>query len=177
MTETTLENQLKTAIQEVPDFPKQGILFKDITPVLQDSKLREAVTEAFYEYYKDSGITAVLGPESRGFLFGVPLADRLGVSFVPVRKSGKLPRKTFRQEYKLEYGTDTLEMHMDAVNDSDTVVIVDDLLASGGTAEAAGLLAERAGAKVCGFAFVVELEDLHGRILLRDKKVCSLVKY
>lgn len=177
MTENSLENRLKTAIKDVPNFPKQGIVFKDIMPVLQDAKLREAVTEAFYARYKDAGITAVLGPESRGFLFGLPLADRLGVSFVPVRKRGKLPRKTFTQEYKLEYGTDALEMHKDAVTERDKVVIVDDLLASGGTAEATGLLAEQAGAKVCGFAFVVELEDLHGRELLSDKTVYSLVKY
>jgi len=161
-------DQVKRLIRDVPDFPKPGILFKDITPLIRDAAGLKAVLDLLAEPYCGLGITAVAGMESRGFIFGVPVAERLGVGFVPIRKPGKLPAKALREEYALEYGTDALEMHEDAVGRDDNVLIVDDLLATGGTAAAAVRMIRRAGAKVAGVAFVIELDFLDGRKRLED---------
>jgi adenine phosphoribosyltransferase len=167
---------LRQYIRDVPDFPKPGILFKDITPMLLDPKaLRHALT-LLTEQAAAAKPDLIVGIESRGFVFGAPLADRLGVGFVPVRKPGKLPYKRVRDEYALEYGTGTLELHEDAVGDH-RVIIVDDLLATGGTAACSARLCERLGARVAGFLFVVELEFLGGRKALGDRPVTTLVKY
>ncbi len=173
----TLEARLREAIIDVPDFPKPGILFKDITPILHDPTLRADTIVAFGEQYTDSGVTAVAGPESRGFIFGVLLAEHLGVPFVPIRKPGKLPRDVYRQTYALEYGTDELQIHQDALREGDRVAIVDDLLATGGTAEAACHLVEQSGAEVVGSSFVIELAELEGRKKLGQCAVYSLVTY
>src|SRR5215471_17932411 len=140
--------RLRSVVRDVPDFPKPGIIFKDITPVLLDPELFRAATEAMATPFADVGITRVVAIESRGFLFGAPLAQRLGVGLVPVRKPGKLPSARQRVQYDLEYGTDALEMHADAISARDRVLIVDDVLATGGTAEAAGRLVRTQGAEV-----------------------------
>jgi adenine phosphoribosyltransferase len=166
-----------TLIRDVPDFPKAGILFKDITPVLSDPEsLQEvltAMTEAAAQFQPD----VILGIESRGFLFGVPAAQSLGLGFVPVRKAGKLPHTTIREEYALEYGAAVLELHTDAVKPGQRVVIMDDLLATGGTAEAAGRLVERLGGVVAGYCFLVELGFLNGRERLQNREVSSLISF
>jgi adenine phosphoribosyltransferase len=167
----------KTLIRDVPDFPKAGILFRDITPLLKDPQGLKEVTQAFAAHYKDKGIQKICGIESRGFMFGAPLAMALGVGFVPVRKPGKLPWTKISQDYILEYGTDKLEMHVDAVEKGERVLIVDDLLATGGTAKAVCQLLQNAGAKVAGVACVIELEFLKGRNALQDFDVHVLVKY
>lgn len=172
-----LEQRLRNAIIDVPDFPKPGILFKDITPVLHDPALRADIIEAFRERYCERGVTAVAGPESRGFLFGVLLASELGVPFVPIRKPGKLPRPTYSQSYELEYGTDELHIHQDAVTANDNVVIVDDLLATGGTALASWQLIEKAGARVEEASFVIGLAALKGRRAMGKRAVYSLTTY
>lgn len=174
---SNLEARLRSAIIDVEDFPKPGIVFKDITPLLHDPDLRSDTIAAFGERYAARGVTAVAGPESRGFLFGVLLADYLGVPFVPIRKPGKLPREVYHEPYALEYGTDELQVHVDALGDSDKVVIIDDLLATGGTAEAAGKLVEQTGAQIEESAFVIELTELEGRKKLGSRAVYSLVKY
>lgn len=167
---------LRQYIRDVPDFPKPGILFKDITPMLLEPRaLRHALallTEAAAAVKPD----LIVGVESRGFVFGAPLADRLGVGFVPVRKPGKLPYRRIKDEYALEYGTGTLELHEDAVGDH-RVVIVDDLLATGGTAACSARLCERLGARVASFLFVVELGFLGGRKALGDRPVSALLHY
>jgi len=172
-----LESRLRSAIIDVPDFPKPGIVFKDITPILGDPELRGDTIAAFAERYQQSGVTAIAGPESRGFIFGVLVADYLGVPFVPIRKPGKLPRAVFREVYELEYGTDELQIHTDAVGSGDRVVIMDDLLATGGTATAACNLIEQTGASVLESGFVIELEQLEGRKKLGHHAVYSLLKY
>ena len=172
-----LEARLREAIIDVPDFPKPGIIFKDITPILHDPELRADTIATFGEHYAESGVTAVAGPESRGFIFGVLLAEHLGVPFVPIRKPGKLPREVFRQEYDLEYGSDELQIHKDALGADDKVAIIDDLLATGGTAEAACHLVEQSGAEVVGSSFVIELAELEGRKKLGQHIVHSLVQY
>lgn len=172
----TLEHRLKNAIIDVPDFPKPGVVFKDITPILRDPLLRKDTIEAFSERYRERDVTAVAGPESRGFIFGVLLASELGVPFVPIRKPGKLPRPTYSQSYELEYGTDELQIHKDAVTSGDNVVIVDDLLATGGTALASWQLIEKAGARVEEAGFVVELEALKGRQHLGNRAIHSLAQ-
>ncbi len=171
-----LENKLRQTIANVPDFPKPGILYRDITPVLADVELRREIAQAFADRYCDAGISAVVGIEARGFIFGVSLADALDVAFIPVRKPGKLPRDVYRQTYELEYGTDTLEMHKDALTPSDIVVVVDDLLATGGSAAAACKLVARIGAEVHECAFVIELGDLKGREMI-PAPTFSLVQY
>ena len=166
---------LSKYIRDIPDFPKEGIVFKDITPLLTDpDAFREAI-EVLAAEYTDSGITKVLGAEARGFIFGGALAYRLGAGFVPARKPGKLPWKTTTAEYELEYGTDSLEMHLDAITEDDVVLIVDDVLATGGTAAAKANLATTPGATLAGFAFLIELDFLHGREKLGDSKVVSLI--
>jgi adenine phosphoribosyltransferase len=168
---------LKDHIRAVVDFPKPGIVFRDITPLLGNVTAFSGAVDRLVERYGDRGVDAVLGIESRGFLFGAPLALRLGCGFVPLRKPGKLPAAVHRRDYELEYGTATLEMHEDAVNAGDRVVIVDDLLATGGTAAAAASLAEAGGAVVEELAFVIELEELNGRAALGNRACFSLLRY
>jgi adenine phosphoribosyltransferase len=154
---------IERAIRDIPDYPKPGILFKDITPVLGKPELLEMAVEALAVPYLDSGVTKVIGVEARGFILGGMLAHRLGAGFVPVRKRGKLPFKTRSAEYELEYGRDTIEMHIDAIEPSDRVLIHDDVIATGGTASASYSLAREAGAEVVGYAFLIELGFLNGR--------------
>ena len=168
---------LKAIIRDVPDFPKQGIMFKDITPLLGDNAAFGAMIKHFADNFRGHGITKVLGIEARGFLFAGPLAMALGAGIVPVRKKGKLPYKTLSASYALEYGTDTLEMHIDAVKPGEKVLIIDDVLATGGTAAAVCALAEKAGATVAGLAMLIELEFLKGRAKLPGREICSLIKY
>ena len=156
-------DQLKAAIRDVPDFPKPGIIFKDITPILGDPKLFRAAIDILLARYKGVKIDKIAAIDARGFLFGGAMADRLGVGIVPIRKKGKLPYKTYEQSYDLEYGSATLTIHQDAFKKGDKVVLVDDLLATGGTAAASAKLIEQAGGKVVGIDFVVELAFLSGR--------------
>jgi adenine phosphoribosyltransferase len=172
-----LQQRLKARIRDVPDFPKEGILFKDITPVLSDASLMREVTDAFALAFKDAGVTAVVGMESRGFIFGAPLAMALNCAFVPARKPGKLPYDHVGVDYALEYGTARLEMHTDAVGPSDKVLVVDDLLATGGTAAATNLLIGQFGAEIVANCFVIELDFLNGRGALSGVPVSSLVHY
>jgi len=168
---------LKAAIRDVPDFPKKGILFKDITTLIDKGGLFKSAIENFTEKYSNSGINKVVAVESRGFIFGAPVAYGIGSGFIPVRKKGKLPYKTISATYSLEYGTDTLEMHQDAIKPGDNVLIIDDLLATGGTMGAVIELVKKSGGKVAGIAFLIELSFLDGRSKLRDYDVFSLIKY
>src|ERR1700732_134234 len=170
-------DQLKRLIREVPDFPKKGILFYDITTLLKDRRGFATLIDQFSEYYIRHHIDLVLGIEARGFIFGPALAYRLNAGFVPVRKPGKLPAATVKYDYALEYGTNALEIHQDAIQKGQRVLIVDDLLATGGTAEATAKLAERLGANIAGLGFVVELEFLKGRDKLKGYDVMSLLRY
>lgn len=172
-----LATRLGTTIRDVPDFPKPGILFKDITPILADPALLREVTEHFASLYRDVKVDAIVGMESRGFLFGVPLAMALGVPFVPARKPGKLPYHRVSESYALEYGTATLDMHIDALQKGQRALIVDDLIATGGTALATAKLVERLGAEVAAFAFVIELGFLDGRKALANYRVDAIVNY
>ena len=158
-----LVDKIKAAIRDVPDFPKPGIMFKDITPIFHDQQLCNEITNAFCEQFKANKPDAIVGIESRGFLFGMLMANKMGIPFVMIRKAGKLPYKTISREYALEYGTAKIEMHIDAVKKGWNVVIHDDLLATGGTAVAAAELVKDAGANVCCFNFVVELDFLKGK--------------
>jgi len=167
---------LKSLIRTIPDFPKKGILFRDITPVLQDGKVFRKVIMTFKkETPKD--ITKIVAIESRGFIFGASLAYSLCVGFVPIRKSGKLPWKKVKMDYDLEYGTDTIEIHEDAIKKGERVVLIDDLLATGGTAFASVKLIEKCGGIVEKILFLVELEELKGREKLKDYDVFSLIKF
>ncbi len=167
---------LKQYIRDVPDFPKDGILFRDITPLLLEPKAMHGAAEALASPYRDLGIERVLGIESRGFLFGAPVAQQLGAGLVLVRKDGKLPWNTHRVRYELEYGVDTVEMHVDAVEEGQRVLIVDDLIATGGTAAATLELAHKAGAEVVACAFLIELAALGGRQQL-DVPVHAVLEY
>ncbi|ATZ10910.1 adenine phosphoribosyltransferase [Erwinia amylovora] len=164
---------LKNSIKSIPDYPKPGILFRDVTSLLEDPKAFALSIELLVERYRHAGITKVVGTEARGFLFGAPVALGLGVGFVPVRKPGKLPRKTFAEDYALEYGTDTLELHCDAIQPGDVVLVVDDLLATGGTIEATAKLIRRAGGSVKDAAFVINLFDLSGEARLQAQGIES----
>lgn len=168
---------LKKLIREVPDFPKKGILFYDITTLLKDKLGFARLIDALAEYYLPKKVDLILGMEARGFIFGPALAYRLNAGFVPVRKPGKLPAPAARVEYELEYGTNVLEMHKDAVQNGQRVIIVDDLLATGGTAEATTKLATSLGAEIAGLGFVVELDFLKGREKLKQYDVYSLLHY
>ncbi len=168
---------LKQIIRTIPDFPKKGIMFRDITPVLADAAAFRYVIQQFLGYCKGKEITVVASAESRGFIFGSVLAYELGVSFVPLRKPGKLPYKKIRQEFQTEYSTDAFEIHEDAIKNGDKVLIVDDLIATGGTAKAAAGLIEKLGGKVVGFAFLIELSFLNGREKLEGYDVFSIVDY
>jgi adenine phosphoribosyltransferase len=168
---------LKKLIREVPDFPKQGILFYDITTLLKDRVGLATLIDALAEHYIKQDVDLVLGMEARGFIFAPALAYRLNAGFVPLRKPGKLPAATAKFDYALEYGTNTLEIHQDAIEKGQRVVIVDDLLATGGTANATAKLASSLGAEIAGLGFVVELDFLQGRKLLQGYDVFSLLHY
>ncbi len=163
------EPELRALVRTVPDFPTPGILFKDITPLIGHASAFQAACRLMADRYRDGGATHVVAVESRGFFFGAPIAVDLGAGFVPVRKPGKLPSERIREEYALEYGTDSLEMHVDAVGPGSRVIIVDDVLATGGTAAATQRLVERQGATVLGFLFLIELSFLSGREKLRGR--------
>ncbi|MBT3393454.1 MAG: adenine phosphoribosyltransferase [Elusimicrobiaceae bacterium] len=169
--------ELKKSIRDIPDFPKKGILFRDITTLLKDAKVLKETIELMAKDFRNKGITKVIGIESRGFIFGIPLALELNAGFVPVRKKGKLPAEVLSYEYELEYGTDTLEIHKDALNENDKVIIADDLLATGGTAKAALKLATDLGAKVESCVFLIELMDLKGRDKIVGTNIKTLIKY
>src|SRR5215470_14617952 len=168
---------LKKLIREVPDFPVKGILFYDITTLLKDKQGFATLIDALSEYYIEKDIDLVLGIEARGFIFGPALAYRLNAGFVPVRKPNKLPAATAKWDYKLEYGTGTLEIHKDAIKPGQKVIVVDDLLATGGTANACAQLAKSLGAEIAGMGFVVELDFLNGRKKFPDTEVFSLLHY
>ena len=170
-------DDLKAYIREVPDFPKPGILFYDITTLLKDPLALRMTVDRFAWIFSRKQIDKVIGIESRGFMFGPTVAYDLNAGFVPVRKPGKLPAKTIRQSYDLEYGSDSIEMHADAVEKGDRVLIVDDLIATGGTALAAARLVESAGGTVAGFGFIIELTFLDGRKKLGEHQVASLIQY
>lgn len=178
---TTLSDYdyVREHIRQVPDFPKKGILFLDITTATKDSKAFEKSMDFLYEKFKNEKIDYVAGIESRGFIFGAALALKLGAGFIPIRKPNKLPADTIKETYDLEYGSDTIEMHKDAVKPGDKVVIIDDLLATGGTAVAACNLVRKAGAEVVAASFIIELDPLKGREKLEAKevKVISMLHY
>jgi adenine phosphoribosyltransferase len=175
----TLEEKIKAAIRDVPDFPKPGILFKDITPILQDPQLCREIIDGFIRSFEGKKIDVICGIESRGFIFGMMMANKLDVPFVLVRKVGKLPYKTIKYSYDLEYGSATVEMHVDSIKKGSNVLIHDDLLATGGTAGAAAELVQMQGGNVAGFAFLVELGFLGGAGKLKkySEKIVSLVSY
>ena len=170
-------DDLKSKIRHVPDFPKAGILFYDITTLLQEAAGFRMAIDSLALPFKDQGIDVVVGIESRGFIFGAAVADRIGAGFTPVRKPGKLPSKTVRATYDLEYGTDALEIHHDAVSEGQRVLIVDDLLATGGTARATTDLVKRLGGTVHALAFLIELVALNGRAKLPGENVHTVLKY
>lgn len=169
---------IKSRIRDVKDFPREGIVFKDITTVLRDAEAFKHAVDLLAEHYKKQKIDYIAGIEARGFIFGSAIAYRLGKGFIPIRKPGKLPSKTERMTYELEYGTDSLEIHVDAVEPGKNVLIVDDLLATGGTAEAAIKLVKKIGGVIVGIAFVVELEFLKGREKIPDDcKITRLINF
>lgn len=169
--------RLLGAIRDVPDFPKPGILFRDITPILADPALFRDATDAMAEPFADRGVTHVAAIESRGFILGAPVAQRLGAGFVPIRKAGKLPARVEREEYALEYGTDILEVHADALPAGARVLVLDDVLATGGTAAAACRLLARLGADIAGAAFLIELGFLAGAARLPGVAATSVIRY
>ncbi len=169
--------RLRAAIRDVPDFPKPGILFKDITPILSDPELFHLAIDSFVDGARALGISKVVGIDARGFLFGAPVAYMLGVGFVPVRKKGKLPYRCESAAYQLEYGEAVVEMHVDALQAGERVVLIDDLLATGGTAAAAIKLIEKMGAQVAAVQFLIELEFLHGRKNLGATPICALLNF
>ena len=168
---------LEKFIASIPDYPTKGILFRDVTPLVQDGEAFKYTCGKLAEYAKSKDADLIVGPESRGFLFGCPMATMLDIGFVPVRKPNKLPRETISQEYALEYGIDTLEMHKDAIKKGQKVIICDDLLATGGTVEASIKMVEKLGGEVVGCCFVIELDGLGGREKLDGYDVFSLIKY
>jgi adenine phosphoribosyltransferase len=170
-------DHLKAKIREIPDFPKPGILFYDITTLLCDPKGFRDTIDALAAPYMGEDIDQVIGIESRGFILGAAVANALGCGFVPIRKPGKLPHKTHKESYNLEYGTDSLEIHEDACGDQQRILIVDDVLATGGTAKAAIDLARKAGGKIIGAAFLIELDFLNGRSKIAGEPVYSVLRY
>lgn len=169
--------ELKDYIRNIPDFPKPGILFRDITTLLKDKKAFKSAVDSLAKKYKSKKIDKVVAVEARGFILGGAVADKLGAGFVPVRKRGKLPWKTNSVTYDLEYGTDTLEMHHDAILANEKILIVDDLLATGGTVKAVTDLVKQLQGKIAGIAFLIELTDLKGKDKLKDYPIFSLIKY
>ncbi|MBM7617103.1 adenine phosphoribosyltransferase [Weissella uvarum] len=164
-------------IESIPDFPEPGIIFRDITPLLSDGAAYHQATQQIAQYARERGVNVIVGPESRGFLVGAPVADELGVGLVPARKPGKLPREVVSESYSLEYGTASLEMHTDAIKPGDKVLITDDLLATGGTIEATIKLVEALGGEVVGLAFFIELAELKGRDRLEGYDILALLEY
>ena len=179
MDKQALALELKQVIKKVVDYPKPGIVFRDVTSLMQDGPSFKKVIDAFCQYYADKGITKIVGTESRGFIFGAPLAYAMGISFVPVRKPGKLPRQRISQSYQLEYGEDALELHADAISSGDKVLLVDDLLATGGTIDATVKLVRQLGGTVNDAAFVIALPELGGveRLEQAGLNILSLVEY
>ncbi len=169
--------RIRAAIRDIPDFPKPGILFKDITPVLGDPDLFGEVIRVFVERYRPMGIHKVAAMESRGFIFGAPLAAGIGAGFVPLRKHGKLPHTTLAESFTLEYGEETLEIHTDAIRRGERVLVIDDLLATGGTAAAAVNLVEKTGGDVVELAFMIELAFLCGRERLEETPVYTMIRF
>jgi adenine phosphoribosyltransferase len=167
--------ELERYIRTVKDFPKPGIGFKDITTLLKEPQVFSRAVDLMAAHFSQKHVQKIVGIESRGFIFGAPLALQLGAGFVPARKPKKLPAAVLREEYQLEYGTDAVEMHQDAIAQGENVVIIDDLLATGGTAHAVSRLVERLGGKLVGFAFLIELDFLHGRQKLADYDILSLI--
>lgn len=165
---TNTQAFIQASIKTIADYPKPGILFRDVTSLMEDAKAYQATIQLLVEKYKSQGFTKVVGTEARGFLFGAPLALELGLGFVPVRKPGKLPRETVSQSYELEYGTDVLEIHTDAIKPGDKVLVVDDLLATGGTIEATVKLIRQLGGEVTDAAFVINLPDIGGEEKLKS---------
>ncbi|WP_437921597.1 adenine phosphoribosyltransferase [Sphingobacterium sp. LRF_L2] len=176
---SNVEERLKSIIRDIPDFPQPGIVFKDITPILKDQGLCNAVVDEFVERLQGQEIDVIAGVESRGFLFGMMLANKLNIPFVPIRKQGKLPFKTISESYKLEYGQATIEVHEDAFPAGSKVLIHDDLLATGGTVVAASKLIEKLGGQVMGYAFIISLDFLHsgGRLTRFSENIISLAGY
>jgi adenine phosphoribosyltransferase len=172
-----LEAELRKHIRDIPDFPKPGILFRDLTPLLADPRALELSIGALADPFRDADVDFVVGTEARGFIFGAPVARELGVGFVPVRKPGKLPAATLQASYELEYGTDHVEIHADALCEGNRVLVVDDLIATGGTARATVELIERSGATVAGCAFLIELAFLEGRKALGIDPCHTVVRY
>ncbi|HHT25718.1 MAG TPA: adenine phosphoribosyltransferase [Firmicutes bacterium] len=168
---------IRSLIREIPDYPQPGVSFKDITTVLKDPQALQYVVREMARRFRDKGIDVIVGVESRGFIFGAPLAYELGLGLVLVRKPGKLPAEKIQVEYELEYGTDTLEIHKDAIQPGQRVLIVDDLLATGGTISAAAKLVEQLGGEVVGYTFLIELAYLGGRRKLGNQEIASLVIY
>ena len=174
----TIEEEVKNKIRTIENFPKQGIIFRDITTAIKEPETLKVIINYLCDQFKDTKIDYVAGIESRGFIFGMPMAYQLGCGFVPVRKPNKLPAETISQEYELEYGTDKIEIHKDAFTQGDNVLIVDDLLATGGTAEAAAKLVKKSGANLVGMAFFIELEALKGKSKLQNcGKIVSMLRY
>lgn len=168
---------LQEFIRAIPDFPKPGILFRDITPLLSHPPAFKQVIDQLCERYSGKGIDTIVAAEARGFIFGAPMAVQMGVPFVPIRKPGKLPYDSMKHEYDLEYGTDTLEMHIDAISEGHRVLVVDDLLATGGTVNACCTMVEKAGGEVVECAFIIELAALQGRAKLQPRTCFSLLTY
>ena len=170
---------LKDYIASVQDFPIEGILFRDITPLMANGEAFQEACNRIRDFAQSKGATVIVGPESRGFIFGCPVAKDMGIGFIPVRKPNKLPAETIKETYSLEYGTDTIEMHTDAIKPGDRVVIIDDLLATGGTASAACNLIKKAGGEVAAAAFIIELTPLKGRAKIEEKgvKVVTMLDY
>ncbi len=167
----------KDYIASIPDFPQEGVLFRDITPLMADGEAFKAACDKIIEFAKKVGAEVIVGPESRGFIFGCPVAYELGIGFVPVRKPGKLPRETESVSYDLEYGSNELHIHKDGIQKGQKVLIVDDLLATGGTVDATIQIVKKLGGEVAGCAFLIELTGLHGRECLKDYQVFSLMSY
>ncbi len=168
---------LKDCITTIPGFPKEGIMFRDVTPILLNPEALDQTAEELAKVARETGATIIAAPEARGFMFGIPAAMKAGLPFIPIRKPGKLPRKTIEATYELEYGTDRLQMHIDDLPKGSKVLIVDDLLATGGTVEAIARMIREAGSEVVGYAFVIELDDLHGKDRLTDAPVSTLIHY
>jgi adenine phosphoribosyltransferase len=168
---------LKQFIRDIPDFPRPGILFRDIAPLLENGEAFQSALEHFHDILKDEQIDKIVGIESRGFIFGSPLANKLGVGFVMARKQGKLPGDKIAVSYDLEYGTNTIEMHNDSIREGERILIIDDVLATGGTADATISLVEQLGGKIVGLAFLIELKFLEGRKALQGRTVYNLIEY
>jgi adenine phosphoribosyltransferase len=170
---------LKSLIRTIPNYPKPGILFRDISTLLYNGNALKYITEIYYNRYKDKNLTGIAAIEARGFIFGAIVAEKLGIAFIPIRKKGKLPCKVYTEEYKLEYGTDSLEVDVTAINSSDNILIIDDLIATGGTAIATANLVKKLNARIYEFTFLIDLPDLGGSKIIQDKNysVYSLMEF